>query len=151
MTKLKPPTLDAIRKAAHSKGTGGVWFSPLVVEHLGQRKGDVWYRLAEPLVMVIHVNGGEPITIAVPVGFETNFASIPRLLQWRFRADGPWADAAVVHDYLYGAGKCSRFFADAVFRDGMAALGVRRWDYLVMYYAVRCSSKAWKAWKKGTH
>lgn len=38
--------------------------------------------------------------IVVPKGFETDFASTPRLLQNLFPPTGPWTKAAVVHDFL---------------------------------------------------
>ena len=37
----------------------------------------------------------------VPIGFQTDFASVPRLLLWLFPADGPWRAPAVVHDCCY--------------------------------------------------
>ena len=154
MTKAK--TLDALRKVKPALGLYGIQFSPLRLEHLQGNPGakwnrDVWYRLTEPLVMVVHLNGGEPLAVSVPAGFETNLASIPWWLQWRFRCDGPWAEASVIHDYLYGCGQCSRFLADSIFRAAMEALGCWEHDALVMFYALRLSSTARKAWKKGKH
>lgn len=119
-------------------------FSALRTEYLGTRCGVPWYRLIESLRFTTRLNG-EEITVEVPSGFETDFASVPPLLWWRFPHDGDWAPASVVHDYLYQHGDCSRFFADAIFRDGMAALGVPWLRRLVFYYAVRIfGGRYWK-------
>ena len=39
--------------------------------------------------------------VQVPVGFVTDFASIPRLFWSLLRPDGLYAYAAIIHDYLY--------------------------------------------------
>lgn len=38
--------------------------------------------------------------ITVPVGFVTDLASVPWPLSIFFKPDGPWAKAAVIHDFL---------------------------------------------------
>lgn len=111
-------------------------FSPLRVEHIGCQDGVPWYKLLEPLRFSAKLNGGG-LTVEVPAGYATDFASIPKLFWSRLPHDGDWAKASVVHDYLYNRGGCSRFLADAVFRDGMAALGVPLIRRMVIYYAVR--------------
>ena len=60
------------------------------------------------------VPGIGPVT--VPAGFDTDFASVPRL-PFMFWLLGDRADyAAVIHDYLYRTGIVSRSVADKVFR-----------------------------------
>ncbi len=120
-------------------------FSPLHLEYLGsQDGGPARYRLLEPLEYVARVNGGG-LRVNVPAGFVTDFASIPRIFWNRLPHDGPWAPASVVHDYLYTTRTCSRFLADAIFRDGMAALGVSKLQRLVIFYAVRFFG--WTHWR----
>ena len=46
--------------------------------------------------------------ITVPVGFVTDFASIPQALQSIIRQNGPYILPAVVHDYLYWDQGCTR-------------------------------------------
>jgi hypothetical protein len=62
--------------------------------------------------------------IYVPRGFETDFASVPRLplMFWLLgdRAQG----AAVVHDFLYRSELVSRRLADAVFYEAARVEGV---------------------------
>lgn len=81
-------------------------------------------------------NGHDPII--VPRGFVTDLASIPRPLWWWLPPDGPWAKAAVIHDFLYytqgsGVWKChdttlrraySREEADWILRDAQKDRGV---------------------------
>lgn len=120
-------------------------FSPLRLEFLGRGEGGPSkYRLLEPLEFTARVNGGG-LRVNVPAGFVTDFASIPRIFWSRLPHDGPWAPASVVHDYLYTTRTCSRFLADAIFRDGMAALGVSKLQRLVIFYAVRFFG--WTHWR----
>jgi len=75
--------------------------------------------------------------VDVPGGFDTDFASTPRFLHAIFPPRGRWNKAAIVHDYLYRETNCSRFLADAIFRDAMRDLGVPVWRRVAMYYGVR--------------
>ena len=76
--------------------------------------------------------------IIVPGGFETDFASVPRLpLAYLLTGDTAHR-AAVLHDWLYTAPvKCSRAEADAVLREASAASGVPWWRRWLMWAAVR--------------
>lgn len=82
---------------------------------------------------------GEPGLITIPKGFQTDLASIPRFLSSALPPDGPWVQAAVVHDFLYrtkGAGVLwgrkgitraapySRAESDDILREAMADLNV---------------------------
>ena len=90
---------------------------------------------------------GIKVSIEIPEGFETDFASIPRILWPLFPPDGPWLEASIVHDYCYREPvPFSRFFADALFRELMARYGVPRWRRVLFYYAVRLCGWLW--WKK---
>lgn len=76
--------------------------------HPSLRGGRTLWALTEALVYWPS-NGHEPIV--VPRGFVTDLASIPRPLWGWLPPDGPWAKAAVVHDFLYytqgtGVWKC---------------------------------------------
>lgn len=86
--------------------------------------------------------------IDVPQGFETDFASVPRLF-WRIVPPwGRYSPAAVVHDYLYHTGKVSRKKADGIFLELMAKLAVPLWKRYVMYWAVRLFG--WFAWNRAS-
>lgn len=90
--------------------------------------------------------------ITVPAGFVTDLASIPRLVSGALPPDGPWVEAAVIHDLLYrtsGHGmwkghRClsrakpySRAEADAVLKEAMRALGLSGWRVAAIYAGVR--------------
>ena len=78
------------------------------------------------------------VRVRVPAGFTTDFASVPRFLWWWFPPSGRHSKSAVTHDYLYcQASGCSRWLADALFREAMAQDGVGWWKRTAMYYAVR--------------
>ena len=75
--------------------------------------------------------------ITVPIGFRTDFASVPRPL-WSFLPPvGLYAKAAVIHDYLYESKSRPRKEADEIFLEAMVILGVPRWKRTLMFWAVR--------------
>lgn len=59
--------------------------------------------------------------ITVPIGFITDFASIPlwRLLFWWLPMWAKYNKAPVLHDYLYHHGLLTRYWADQVFYEAM--------------------------------
>lgn len=75
--------------------------------------------------------------ITVPVGFVTDFASIPRAFWSIIPPHGIYAKAAIIHDYLYTHGTKGRKYADDVFDEGMKVLGVSDFTRKAMYLAVR--------------
>jgi len=124
---------------------------PLRLETLCEsQQGRLEYRLLQPLRVRAMLVRGSPVSgvrITVPAGFVTDLASVPRPF-WRFFPPaGDYAAAAVVHDWFYrtaGSG-VSRFLADAIFRDLMAASGVPCWKRWAMWAAVRIRS--WRYWR----
>lgn len=88
---------------------------------------------------------GSQDRITVPVGFETDFASIPRPLWIILPKWGKYGNAAVIHDWLYWEqGGRSRAEADGVLLEGMAVLGVGVVVRSAIYRAVRWFG--WLAW-----
>ena len=91
---------------------------------------------------------GRQDTFTVPVGFTTDFASVPRIFTWLLPRYGRWTQAAILHDYLWSlaeAGQIAKFDADGIFNRAMRELGVpylRRW---IMWTAVRWAAgpKTW--------
>lgn len=87
--------------------------------------------------------------IDVKQGFRTDFASVPRILWNILPPSGKYGKAAVIHDWLYfrgvvGAVRITRSYADGVFRDAMADLGVGRTRRTLMWMAVRVGGgRAW--------
>ena len=92
-------------------------------------------------------SGGD--VIVVPVGFGTDFASVPWVFRFLIPRWGKYGKAAVVHDYLYstqeyGDEKHRRRRADEIFREAMEVLDVAVWRRILMFWAVRAFG--WLAW-----
>jgi hypothetical protein len=91
-------------------------------------------------------------TFTVPVGFKTDFASVPRILPVIYSLLGDTAhEPAVIHDYLYGVGLTPRIIADKVLLEAMGVMKMswyRRW---LIYAGVRAGGwVAWNAYRKGS-
>ena len=87
---------------------------------------------------------GSGNSIDVPIGFMTDFASVPRPLWVFIPRWGKYGNAAVIHDYCYWNQIQPRKESDRIFREGMEVLGVPTFKILLMYYAVRLGG--WLAW-----
>lgn len=75
--------------------------------------------------------------ITAPAGFETDYASVPRLPFAYMLFGGVAKKAATLHDYLYRTGLVSRADADATFREAMLVSDVSGWRAWAMYGGVR--------------
>lgn len=84
------------------------------------RKGRPLYETEEPFTYLIG-GGGSTLTVTVEAGFVTDLASVPRPLYWFLPPDGPWAQAAVLHDWLYSGTYVPRWMADGVLYDAAGA------------------------------
>ncbi len=86
----------------------------------------------------LHPVHGQEVMIEVPLGFVTDFASIPSFFQGLIQPFGRHAPAAVLHDYLYAIGqKKARALADRLFLNAMREAGVPAIRRSVMYRMVR--------------
>lgn len=94
------------------------------------------WELVEPFEATSIYNAG---IINIPMGFQTDLASIPRIL-WAFLPPfGRYSQAAVVHDFLYTTSMPSKQ-RDLIFYDLMLQYKTYKWKANVMYYSVRCYS-----------
>jgi hypothetical protein len=99
---------------------------------------------------ITELHKGDVLTL--PVGFKTDFASIPRIFWNILSPYGRYGKIAVVHDYLYRNGgfvnvaefdqpvvmkKFERAECDQIFLDGMEYLGVNWITRKLMYRMVR--------------
>jgi hypothetical protein len=114
----------------------------VTVKQIDARK----WELREPLVYE-----GRDHTYPVPVGFTTDFASVPTVFVWLIPRYGVYTKAAILHDFLCcGEAGVSRGDADGMFRRALRELGVslvRRW---MMWAAVRLQSRLTGAtWRQG--
>ena len=93
---------------------------------------DNTWRLEAPFLAKVDAD-----TIKVPTGFITDFASVPRLpLAYSLFGDKAHR-AAVLHDYLYSLGLCSREYADNVLKAAMEADGLGWFTRNMMWAGVR--------------
>jgi len=113
------------------------------------------WKLVEPFRYRIGSMDSDKI-ITVPVGFVTDFASIPWLFWQLLPAWGRYGKAAVVHDYLYQRHMIqvsenlyltfSRYQADDIFYEAMLVGNTRHWKAKLMWLAVRICG--WLAWRR---
>ena len=76
--------------------------------------------------------------VVVPVGFVTDFASVPRYLPFAYALFGSTANAsAVIHDYLVRRSALSWKEAAEVFLEAMETEGIVWWKRKLMYWGVR--------------
>ena len=92
------------------------------------------WRVTAPLVYQSDVAGK---TITVPVGFLTDFASVPRLPFIWLVAGDCGHEAAVVHDWLYASHEVDRKMADLVFGEALEVSGQPTWRAMLMWLGVR--------------
>lgn len=116
------------------------------VREAGSHGRSTW-RLQTDLAYLSELYG----MIVVPAGFETDFASVPRVpIAW-WLAGGTADASAVIHDYLvrrhYPQCKISWRRAADVFREAMKHEGVPAWRRWLMYHAVLGADPAqqWEA------
>jgi hypothetical protein len=114
----------------------------LIVKHIAPRSW--WRKTCWQLYQELDTGHG-----IVPAGFETDGASVPRLLWWLFNPMGRYAKAAVLHDHrIVGIADIDdnkvyatyRKAADKQFRGYMIILGVAKWRAYPMYWGVRAFS-----------
>ena len=117
----------------------------LRAEKIGVRK--TWLGSRAIWKLTAHlVYEDEKYHVIVPAGFETDFASVPRLPLMYLLAGDTAHEAAVIHDYLYRINGISRREADALFYRIMLETGEPRWRAWMMYSAVRVGG--WRTWNK---
>lgn len=100
---------------------------------------------------------GSSLWVDVPAECETDLASIPRWLRWLFSPDGPWAQAAVLHDFLYRENLVSRWMCDRIFYEAMRVIDdsarkhgnkprVHFWQRQAIYWGVRMGG--WRPYRR---
>ena len=96
---------------------------------------------------MVYSIGSTNITITVPAGFVTDFASIPpQLALIGLSAHGQYSRAAIVHDYLYWAQACTRAQADRLMVIAMKESRVGTFDESAIYQGVDVFGQhAWDA------
>lgn len=112
---------------------------PLVVEDAGMMDGKRLWKVVQPF----RFQGSR--CIEVPVGFITDFASVPRIFWNLFSPTGSHMNSALVHDALYDSKILTRKESDLSFLEAMKAAGVGLITRSLVFAAVRAGG--WAAWK----
>ena len=111
------------------------------------------WRVVEPLIFR---SERHDVVISVPVGFETDLASVPRYLPIVFALAGATSiKAAVVHDFIYNnqvylkseRQMLPRSVCDDIFDEIMEAEGVPGWRKSLMWAGVRIGG--WSRYGEG--
>lgn len=128
------------------------FLTPLHVQHLDDGKS---WRVLEPFEYHLGRADGEDY-VRVPVGFITDFASIPRPLWSAWPPTGAYGKAAVIHDALYqmpfvqqlggGLREVERRETDRIFLEGMIVIGVGWFTRRALYTGVRLGG--WRPWNR---
>ena len=82
--------------------------------------------------------------IDVAIGFETDFATIPRPFWVLLPKWGRYGNATVIHDWLYWTQTRPRAAADLIFLEAMGVLGVSALVKYALYGGARLFG--WLAW-----
>jgi hypothetical protein len=124
-----------------------MFLTPLIAMKVGENDKDepIW-ELHEDFVWKAD---GTDKTITVPKGFQTDFASVPRLPLAYVACGNTAHEAAVIHDYLYRKGakpNLTRENVDKVFLAIMEEMKMSWWRREAMYRAVRAGAGfMWKS------
>jgi hypothetical protein len=111
--------------------------------HVG-RFADPIYFLLKPITW--NPNPGQESfqAVTVPLGFVTDFASIPRMFWSALRPDGKYTYPAIVHDFLYWTQTRPKEEADKIFKFAMEDFGIGTVTSTTIYKAVDLfGSYAW--------
>ncbi len=76
---------------------------------------------------------GSDEKIKVLCGFQTDFASVPRIFWWLVPKWGKYGKAAIIHDYCYWDQDYSRKRSDEIFPEAMRVLGVAPWRKFMIF------------------
>jgi len=86
------------------------------------------------------------LRVVVPVGFESDFNSVPRPL-WAWFPPWEYPEAAIIHDWLYQhPGDLQRQHVDAIHRRIMEINGCRGSKRQAAYLGIRLGG--WRPWGK---
>lgn len=113
-----------------------------IIEHVPDR--DKWV-VKQPLQYL----SPDFISVVVPTGFETDLASVPRIL-WGIipQSDKHIVEGSIIHDYLYSGGMPSitRAEADRILREACKEMKAPAWYCWIVWAGVRLGG--YFAWKR---
>ena len=120
--------------------------TPLQCE--GLTDGVDW-KLIGPLVVDLGLPGFDDF-LNIPVGFVTDFGSIPWWIpNWIANPQGKAKRSFVMHDYLYRNQLFTQLVCDALLNEGMIADGVNWFQRFTVYRGIRLGGfVAWNEYAK---
>jgi len=98
---------------------------------------DKWLIQGETIANFSFNGGFNGLFIRIPDGFETDFASIPRILRNILSRQGVYNRAAIIHDYLCEHRNIPRALTDEIFNVIMYKIGVPWYKRYPIYRCVR--------------
>ena len=108
------------------------------------RFADPIYFLTKPINWMPNPGQESFAAVRVPVGFVTDFASIPRIFWSILPPDGKYTYPAILHDYLYWTQTKTKDVADNILKFGMEDFSVGTVTSTAIYNAVRAfGGSAW--------
>jgi hypothetical protein len=128
------------------------WMDAWTGERAREPEGALFvYRFKDPMWAVLKPISWKPneadskiAPVDVPIGFVTDFASIPRAFYSLLRPDGEYTYPAVLHDYLYWTQQRSREESDNILRLAMVDFQIATVTLQTIYRAVRVfGQSAW--------
>ncbi len=111
----------------------------------GELIGKNLWRNLEPFEYHVNTYPSSEI-ITVPVGFDTDFGSIPRLFWPLISPIDRHAKATVIHDFCYRFGIYSRKKSDKIFKEALYVLKIKPWKIWILYIFPRIFG--WHRWNK---
>lgn len=110
------------------------FLTKLLPEPAHENLDDGWWVLTRPFCYRSDLLGE---SVIVPTGFQTDYATVPRL-PFIFEMFGSkCTEPAVIHDYLYTTQDFPRKTADAVFFEASGVCNVKTWRKWSMWIALR--------------
>jgi hypothetical protein len=131
------------------------FLSPLELEYLD---GVTW-KITAPFTYHIGAPDGVE-SVQIPIGFVTDFASVPKVLWNLLPPVGTYGKAAVIHDWLYQdrvidgpcLRVCTRAEADAILFEAMTVLAVGFLTRWTIYLGVRVGGWVpWSTYRRHEH
>ena len=110
----------------------GKFTTDLDLRWLHTENGVLYWKLLSDLIYISDNNE----RFIIPVGFETDGATVPRIFWPIFPPMWKYSKAAVLHDYLIVSGIKSFPEANELFREAMRSLHVNGTQEWIMYKAV---------------
>lgn len=107
------------------------------LEYEDAKGTNIWGRPQYSLTSPLKYSYKGYVTIEVPAGFKTDFATIPNWIPFLRPENGKWRKASVVHDFLCKKEGLPKYMADKVFYYAMLDDEATVFTAFTLWVAVR--------------